>query len=406
MEHEDNIEKIDNRDEKNEIKEETSHPRGWDIDTLKSMDVKLWSYLEDFKEHKYEYFSAIEDVLNSGNLILGPYVKKLESDFSSYCQASYGVGVNSCTDAIILGLRAMDVGAGDEVLTVANTAVPTVAAIAATGAVAKFVDIDPETYLMDVSKLRGAITEKTKCILPVHLFGQCVDMDEIKKIADEFNLKILEDCAQAHGAIYKNQKAGSMSDISVFSFYPTKVLGGFGDAGMAITNSSDLYERIKALRVYGMRDKYFSLEKGVNSRLDELQAAIILKKFVRLEEYIKKRNMLARRYDELLRNSSLVLPKIAGFNDRHVYYVYVVRHPQRDLIIERLKARKILVNVSYEWPVHTMDAFADSGYKEGDLPETEAACREIFSLPMYPELTFEKQDMVVKVLKEILLEIN
>jgi aminotransferase EvaB len=393
-------------DEDSTNNEKTSHPRGWNIETLKKMDVRVWSYLEDFEDNRYEYLSAIEDVLRSGNLILGPHVKKLEDDFSSYCEVSHGVGVGSCTDAIILGLRAMDIGTGDEVITVANTAVPTVAAIAATGATAKFVDIDPESYLMDVTKLRSAITKKTKCILPVHIFGQCVDMDEINKVAEEFGLKVLEDCAQAHGALYKNRKAGSMSDVGTFSFYPTKVLGGFGDGGMVVTKNLELYERVKGLRVYGMRDKYFSVEKGVNSRLDELHAAIILKKFVKLDEYIEKRNALAKRYDELLIGTSLVLPKIADFNDLHVYYVYVVRHPKRDLIMQKLKDRGIFVNVSYEWPVHTMDAFADSGYKEGDLPETEAACREIFSLPMYPELTFEKQDKVVEALKEILIEID
>jgi dTDP-3-amino-2,3,6-trideoxy-4-keto-D-glucose/dTDP-3-amino-3,4,6-trideoxy-alpha-D-glucose/dTDP-2,6-dideoxy-D-kanosamine transaminase len=387
-----------------EQKDNTAHPRGWDPETLKKMDVKVWSYLEEYENEKDEIHSAVEKVFSSGALILGPHVQEFEDKFSSYCDSKYGVGVGNCTDAIFLGLKALNVGKGDEVITVANTAVPTVAAIAATGAEARFVDIDPKTYLMDVSKIEEVISDKTKCILPVHLYGQCVDMDIINEIANKHRLKVVEDCAQAHGALYKGKKAGSMGDVSTFSFYPTKVLGGYGDGGIAITNNNDLYDRIKSLRVYGMKNKYYALESGHNSRLDEVHAAILLKKLEKIDDYIAERNRVAKIYMGQLGNASLALPETVEGNS-HVYYVYVVKHPQRDEIITKLKERGIFVNVSYEWPIHTMPAYSHWGYKEGDLPHTEKSCKEIFSLPMYPSLTDEKVKKVCENLEEVLKEI-
>jgi aminotransferase EvaB len=382
-----------------------SHPRGWDMKTLKKMDVKVWSYLEEYEKEKEEILSAIEEVLKSGTLILGDNVKTFEEKFSNYCGVKYGVGVNSCTDALFLALKALNIGQGDEVITVANTAVPTVAAIAATGATARFVDIDPETYLMDVTQIEQVITEKTKCILPVHLYGQCADMDELTAVAKKNELKIIEDCAQAHGALYKGRNAGSLSDISAFSFYPTKVLGGYGDAGMVLTNDESLYQRVRGLRVYGMKGTYYSYETGYNSRLDEIHAAILLKKLAHIEVYIEKRNMIAKQYKKFLSDTSLALPKVLPHN-KSVFYIYVCRHPKRDKIISGLKERGIFVNISYEWPIHTMKAYKYLGYKEGDLPFTEAACREVFSLPMYPFLTYSQQEKVSEALHNILKEID
>ncbi len=386
-------------------REKTDHPRGWDSNILKKMDIKVWSYLEEYEKEKDEIHSAIKNVLESGVLILGDHVKRFEDKFSNYCGCKYGIGVKNGTDALFLSLKALDIGPGDEVICVANTAVPTVAAITATGATTKFVDINPETCLMNIFKLKDAITEKTKCILPVHLYGQCVDMDKVKEMADEFGLKIVEDCAQAHGATYKGRKAGSMSDVATFSFYPSKVLGTFGDGGMVVTNNETLYERIKGLRMYGMRRKYFSIESGYNSRLDELHAAILLKKFAHLDEYIRKRQEIARRYGKLLTDTSLILPKTAE-NNTQVYYVYVCHHPKRDEIIAKLKERGILLNISYEWPIHIMDGYKYLGYKEGDLPHTEASCKNVFSLPMYPELSYEKQQKVCDALHDVLREIE
>jgi dTDP-3-amino-2,3,6-trideoxy-4-keto-D-glucose/dTDP-3-amino-3,4,6-trideoxy-alpha-D-glucose/dTDP-2,6-dideoxy-D-kanosamine transaminase len=388
----------------NEQRDKTAHPRGWDPDEMKKMNIMVWSYLEEYEKEKKDIRAAVEKVFESGSLILGPRVKEFEEKFSNYCDSKFGIGVGNCTDGIFLGLKALNIGKGDEVITVANTAVPTVAAIAATGAEGRFVDINPDSYLMDVDKIESVITEKTKCILPVHLFGQCVDMDRIKEVADKHGLKVLEDCAQAHGALYKGKKAGSMSDVSAFSFYPTKVLGAYGDGGLVVTNDEELDERIKALRVYGMKDRYFSLESGHNSRLDELQAAILLTKLSKIDSYISNRRRIAKLYDELLKDTSLQLPKTVEGNS-HVHYVYVVRHSKRDDIMAKLKEKGILVNVSYEWPVHTMEGYKHFGYKEGDLPETERACKEIFSLPMYPSLSDEKVKMVCSALKEILNEI-
>lgn len=365
------------------------------------MSIKVWDYLKEYAEEKNEIQSAINEVLNSGYLILGEKVKKFEDQFSSYCNVKYGVGVNSGTDAIFLGLKALGIGKDDEVITVSNTAVPTVSAITATGAKPVFVDIEPETYLMDTSKVENAITKNTKCIIPVHLFGQCVDMDILQKIAKKHNLYILEDCAQGTGAKYKDKIAGSMSDLAAFSFYPTKILGTYGDGGMIITNNEDIYKKMRRLRFYGMESTYYSLEQGYNSRLDELHASILLSKLTHLDDYISRRRKLVEQYNMLLKKSSLILPSEAE-GRMHAYYVYVVRHAKRDIIMEELKKKDIFVNISYPWPIHTQSGFAYLGYKEGDLPVTEKYAKEIFSLPMYPALTDEEQMQVTDTLIEIL----
>jgi dTDP-3-amino-2,3,6-trideoxy-4-keto-D-glucose/dTDP-3-amino-3,4,6-trideoxy-alpha-D-glucose/dTDP-2,6-dideoxy-D-kanosamine transaminase len=365
------------------------------------MPIKVWDYLAEYAEEKDEIESAIRNVLESGWLILGEHVRRFESDFSSWCGAKHGVGVASGTDALFLGLKALGIGPGDEVITVSNTAVPTVSAIVSTGAVPRFVDIDPETYLMDVSRLEDAVTDRTRCLLPVHLFGQCADMDAIKAIAEKRQLKVLEDCAQSHGAQYRGKRAGSLADAASFSFYPTKILGTFGDGGMVVTDDSGTAEKLRRLRFYGMEKTYYAIEHGFNSRLDELHAAILEVKLKRLERYLARRKDLAARYDRLLADTPLVLPRTAE-GDVHAYYLYVCRHPQRDRIIDELKQRDIVVNVSYPWPIHIMTGYACLGYKEGDFPETERAAKEIFSLPMYPSLTDGEQDKVVSALHDIL----
>jgi len=363
------------------------------------MPIKVWDYLKEYENEKSELNDAITKVLESGWLILGENVDNFESEFSNYCGSKYGVGVNSGTDALFLGLLALGLKKGDEVITVSNTAVPTVSAIVSAGGVPRFVDIDPETYLMDVSKLEQAITKNTKCILPVHLYGQCVDMDVVNAIAKQHGLYVLEDCAQSHGAEYKGTKAGSMSDLSAFSFYPTKILGGYGDGGMVVTNSEEIRDKMKRLRFYGMDSAYYAKEHGYNSRLDELHAGILRKKLLHLDEYITQRRNIAKRYDELLSNSSFVLPKTADFN-RHANYVYVVRHENRDNIIAELKKKDIFLNISYPWPIHLMSGYDSLGYKKGDFPNTEKAANEIFSLPMYPTLALEEQDVVVEALSK------
>jgi len=366
--------------------------------------IKVWDYLKEYSDEKEEIHAAIEAVLSSGWLILGDQVKAFEKSFAGYCGVSYGVGVNSGTDALFLALKALGIGQGDEVITVSNTAVPTVSAIVSAGAVPAFVDIDPRTYLMDTSLIEKAITGKTKCILPVHLYGQMVNMDEVNAIAQKYALSVLEDCAQSHGAEYNGKKAGSLSTLAAFSFYPTKVLGGYGDGGMVITDDETLYKKLLSLRFCGMEKEYYAREHGYNSRLDELHAAILLKKLSHLDDYIARRRAIADRYDAMLSGSSLILPH-RDTRCKHVFYLYVCRHKKRDEIIARLAQEKIVVNVSYPWPVHTMDAYRYLGYSVGSFPHTESAAKEIFSLPMYPGLGEKEQLRVIGVLKEILLHL-
>jgi len=368
------------------------------------MSIRVWDYLKEYEQEKEEIHAAIEKVLSSGHLILGESVKSFEEAFAGYCSVKFGVGVNSGTDALFLGLKALGVGTGDEVITVANTAVPTVSAIVAAGATPVFVDIDPETYLMDTALIEKAITEKTKCILPVHLYGQCVNMDDIKRIAGAHGLRIIEDCAQSHGAMFNGRKAGSMSDLAAFSFYPTKVLGGFGDGGMIVTNDENLHKKLRRLRFYGMEKTYYAEEHGYNSRLDEIHAEILLRKLSHLDKYITRRREIADEYDKSLAMTSLSLPKTMPGNE-HVYHLYVCRHPKRDDIISRLKTKEIFVNINYPCPIHTMRGYAYLGYREGDLPHTEKAAREIFNLPMYPMLSNEEQKSVISSLHGILRDI-
>lgn len=365
------------------------------------MGIQVWDYRKEYELERDEILAGIDKVLRSGRLILGPSVKAFEEGFAAYCGVQHGVGVNSGTDALFLALKALDVGPGDEVVTVSNTAIPTVAAIVSTGATPRFVDIDPATYLMDVTKLEDAITPQSRCILPVHLFGQCVDMQTINEVAGKRGIKVLEDCAQCHGAQQNGRKAGSMSDVAAFSFYPTKILGTYGDGGMVVTGNEGIASRVKRLRMYGNEGTYYSVEHGYNSRLDELHAEILLRKLPRLDAYVARRRELATRYDVALRDSGLILPATRPGNF-HAFYLYVVRHVARDRIMKALAERDILVNVSYPWPIHTMKGYAYLGGKQGDLPYTEVAAREIFSLPMYPTLTDAEQDFVCAALLDIL----
>ncbi|MEF2230689.1 MAG: DegT/DnrJ/EryC1/StrS family aminotransferase [Pseudodesulfovibrio sp.] len=368
------------------------------------MAVYVWQYLKEYAEEKDEILSAVSEVLESGKLILGPNVSAFEEEFARYCGTKHGIGVDNGTNAITLALRAVGINPGDEVITVANTAVPTVSAIVSMGATPVFVDIDPCTYLMDTDTIEQTITDKTACILPVHLYGQCVAMDTVNALARKHGLKVIEDCAQAHGARQNGQVAGSMSDASSFSFYPTKVLGAFGDGGIVLTSSDEVRDRLKRLRFYGMESVYYAVEHGYNSRLDELHAAILRKKLAHLDEYIRDRRKLAQIYDEMLADTDLRLPA-TGCDNFHVYYLYVVRHAQRDRIMEKLKERDIHLNISYPWPIHTMKGYEYLGYAEGALPHTEAAAKEIFSLPMYPTLDPQDAERVCLALKSILKEL-
>lgn len=364
------------------------------------MNIKCWDYLEEYKQEKEEILSAIEEVLESGQLILGSKVQAFEREYANYCGTKYGVGVANGTDALFLALKALGIGDGDEVITVSNTAIPTVSAIVSTGAKPVFVDITEDSYLMDVSKIESVITPKTKCLLPVHLFGQCADMDRINEIAKHYNLFVLEDCAQSHGATYKGKKSGSISDISATSFYPTKILSTFGDGGMVNTDDDQLEQKLRRLRFYGAEKTYYAQEHGYNSRLDELHASILLRRMNHLEKNISRRQQLARQYNDALTDTNLILPKEMEYG-RHAYHLYVVRHHNRDKILKELKLQNINLGINYPYPIHTMSGYASLGYKEGDLPITEKMAKEIFSLPMYPSLSDEVQYQFIDILKDL-----
>ncbi|MFI9154608.1 DegT/DnrJ/EryC1/StrS family aminotransferase [Streptomyces sp. NPDC053367] len=366
------------------------------------MTTRVWDYLREYDEERKDVLDAVDTVFGSGRLVLGDSMHGFEDEFAAYHGVRHCVGVDNGTNAIKLGLQALGVGPGDEVVTVSNTAAPTVVAIDAVGATPVFVDVDPDTYLMDTAQVAGVLTDRTRCLLPVHLYGQCVDLDPLLALAREHGLVVLEDCAQAHGARRHGRIAGSRGDAAAFSFYPTKVLGAYGDGGATLTDDDETAARLRRLRYYGMAERYYVVETpGHNARLDEVQAEILRRKLTRLDTYIEARRAIARRYEEALGDTGLVLPRTAEGND-HVYYVYVVRHPRRDDILAALKARGIELNISYPWPVHTMTGFAHLGYRPGALPVTEELAGQIFSLPMYPSLPRATQDEVIDALREVL----
>lgn len=366
------------------------------------MTTYVWDYLGEYEAEREEILDAVDAVFRSGRLVLGPSVHGFEQEFAAHHGLAHCVGVDNGTNALVLGLKALGVRPGDEVITVANTAAPTVLAIDAAGAVPVFVDVREEDFLMRTDLIAGAITPRTRAIVPVHLYGQCVDMDMVLRLAEHHGLKVLEDCAQAHGARHHGRLAGTMGAAAAFSFYPTKVLGAYGDGGAVLTSDEGTAARLRRLRYYGMEERYYVVSTpGHNSRLDEVQAEILRRKLRRLDAYVEGRRDVARRYEEGLGGTGLVLPGNAEGND-HVHYVYVVRHPERDRIIERLRKYDIELNISYPWPVHTMTGFAHLGYSEGDLPVTERLAKEIFSLPMYPSLPQHVQEKVIGALREVL----
>lgn len=370
------------------------------------MTIRVWDYLPEYAKEKQDILDAVETVFDSGRLVLGESVSGFESEFARYHGASHCTGVDNGTNAVQLALEAVGVGPGDEVITVSNTAAPTVVAIASTGATPVFVDVREDDYLMDTTQVEAAITERTKAVVPVHLYGQCVEMAPLQEIADRRGLTIVEDCAQSHGAIHHGRVAGTMSAVSAFSFYPTKVLGAYGDGGAVVTSDDEIDRNLKQLRYYGMEKVYYVVRSpGHNARLDEVQAEILRRKLPRLNEYIAARNSIAQRYadelSDLESTGGFRLPKTNAGNT-HVYYVYVVRHPQRDAIIAALEERGISLNISYPWPVHTMSGFAHLGYETGSLPVTEKLAGEIFSLPMYPQLSESDQSEVIRGLREVI----
>jgi dTDP-4-amino-4,6-dideoxygalactose transaminase len=333
--------------------------------------------------HAVEIEAAVCRVMRHGHYVLGPAVSEFEAAFAAFHGVSNAVGVANGTDAIELALRAAGIGPGDEVITVSHTATPTVCAVERAGATPVLVDIDPRTCTMAPSAAAAAITPRTRALLPVHLYGHPADMAALVPLAQRANLFLLEDCAQAHGARFEGKLVGTFGDAAAFSFYPTKNLGALGDGGAVLTRDALLAERVRRLRNYGQVSRYQHQERGMNSRLDEVQASVLSVRLTHLEELNDARRTLARHYDSQLAHVILPQPFPNEVAVHHVYHLYVVRHPHRDQLQERLRQHGVGTLIHYPTPVHLQPAYASLGYPAGSLPVTERVVQEILSLPLY-----------------------
>jgi len=351
-----------------------------------------------FQSYKQEILKAIYKVCEEGPYILGPEVEAFEAEFAAYHGVKHCIGVGSGTDALSLTLRALDIGNGDEVITVSHTALATAAAIVMVEATPVLVDIEEDYYTLNPTKIEAAITPKTKAIIPVHLYGQPCDMDKIMSIAKQHNLKVIEDCAQAHGAIYKGRKVGTIGDAGCFSFYPTKNLGAIGDGGGIITNNTQIHDRLMRLRQYGWNENRISQEPGVVSRLDEIQAAILRVKLKYLDEDNQKRRLLASTYEEVFHNSNIRLPTIRS-ECTHVFHLYVVRCPTRSTLMQNLLSINMVAGIHYQYPIHMHTGYINRIIlpPEG-LPVTQRIIEEILSFPIYPEMPLTKIKQLMETL--------
>lgn len=392
------------------------------------MKIALMDIKRQHEEHANEYENAAIEVLRSGKYILGENVTKFENEFASYCGVKHAIGVGNGTDALHIALKALGIGFGDEVITCPFTFFATAEAIASVGAKNVFVDVDPNTYCIDVNKIESAITAKTKAILPIHFYGQPSNMDKIHEISIKHNLFIIEDSCQAAGSSYKGKKTGSLGTLGCFSFFPTKTLGCDGDGGMITTNNDNLADACRALRVHGSgiyglntynllnkdkgnldpnnvidlsAPKYYNFLIGQNSRLDEIQASILRKKLKYLDNFVERRRNNAQFYDERLINSEYKIPKT--YKDSiHSYYLYVLSHPNAKKIIKFLKNNGIGVGVYYPVPLHNQKALSNLGYKNGDFQESEKLAKTTFAIPVFPELLeSEKEYIVTNLLKAL-----
>lgn len=359
--------------------------------------IPAFDYRPEYHARREEIDAAIARVLASGRLILGEEVRAFEEEFAAFVGTAWAVGVNSGTDALILALRGLEVGPGDEVLTVANAGVPTVAAIRAVGAEPRFVDVRPDTLLMDPAGLEAARSPRTRSVIPVHLYGQPADLDAIGAFCSRHGLSLIEDCAQAHGATWRGRPVGSIGDAAAFSFYPTKNLGAYGDGGLVVGSSRGLERRVRMQRMYGFAGDGHARVEGLNSRLDEIQAAILRVKLRHLAETNAERASLAARYSAGLRDAPCRLALGAG-GATHAFHLFVVRPVDRDAWIAALDAAGIGHGIHYPEPVHLMEAYRFLGLVPGTLPCSEQACREVLSLPLYPGLEPRAVDRVVETL--------
>lgn len=364
--------------------------------------IPLLDLRTGYAQIREEIQAALQRVIEAQAFILGPEVEGLEAEIAAYSQCQFGIGVSSGTDALLVSLMALDVGPGDEVITSPYTFFATAGTIARIGARPVFVDIDPATFNLDPERVERAITPRTKAIMPVHLFGQMVDMDRLMEIATRHHLPVIEDAAQAIGAEHKGRRAGSIGDLGCFSFFPSKNLGGFGDGGMVTAQDPALADRVQLLRGHGMRPKYYHQFIGGNFRLDALQAAVLRVKLKYLDGWSEARQRNAATYRRLFAQagiSSVALP-VEAPDRRHIYNQFVIRVPHRDKVIQTLRDAQIGVEIYYPVPIHLQECFRYLGYREGDLPASEAAARETLALPIYPELKEDAQHRVVEVVRQ------
>ncbi|MBN1121769.1 MAG: DegT/DnrJ/EryC1/StrS family aminotransferase [Anaerolineae bacterium] len=360
--------------------------------------IPLVDLQAQYRTIKPEIDAAIQQVIDTTDFILGHAVGEFEAAFADYCQAAFAIGLNSGTDALCLALRAVGVGPGDKVITTPHTFIATAEAITMCGAVPVFVDIDPVTYNIDPALVEDAVTSKTKALLPVHLYGQPADMDPLLEIAQRHNIRVIEDAAQAHGALYKGHRVGTLGNAACFSFYPGKNLGAYGDAGAVTTNDPDVAQEIRLLRNHGRAAKYEHDRVGFNNRMDGIQGAVLKVKLKHLDTWNEKRAKIAAMYTELL-GDSVETPTVPDWAVSS-WHLYVIRVEQRDRLFERLRKAGIGVGIHYPIPLHLQPAYTDLGHKEGDFPHAEAAAKSILSLPMYPELSDSQIEIIVEAVKQ------
>ena len=365
------------------------------------MNIPMVDLKIQYRKYKNDFDSAVISVMESASFIMGPEVQAFEKETAEYSNSKHAFGVASGTDALLLALLALKIGEGDEVIVPAFTFIATSEVVSRTGAKLVFADVKPDTFNIDPDSVRKKITPKTKAIIPVHLYGQSADMDAIMAIAKEHNLYIVEDCAQAQGALWKGKKVGTIGDLGCCSFFPSKNLGGYGDGGLILTDRDDLADTIKALRNHGSFERYYHILHGLNSRLDSIQAAILRFKLTHLDEWNLKRREAAHRYTEGLKNTPYESPLELCEGLSHVYHQYTIKVPSKRNELQKFLADKGVASmIYYPLSLHKQEVYKDLGYKTGDFPVSESLEDKVLSLPMYPELTKEQTDYVLSALKE------
>jgi dTDP-4-amino-4,6-dideoxygalactose transaminase len=364
------------------------------------MEIQFVDLRKQYASIKDEVLAEVSKVLDSMHLFLGPNVNAFDEQFARYCGTEFGIGVGSGTEALHLALVACGVGAGDEVITVSNTFFATVEAIALAGAKPVFADIDPRTYNMDPSQIEDKIGRKTKAIMPVHLYGHPADMEPILGVARAHDLKVIEDACQAHGAEYRGKRTGSLGDVGCFSFYCSKNLGAYGEAGMIVTSDPGIAKTCRMLRNHGQDSRYYHPIMGVNGRIDEIQAAVLRVKLPHLDKWNESRRMLAQAYASGLPSSVLIPEEVP--RAKHVYHLYVIRARERERLQEHLRARGIQTGIHYPVPIHMQEAYRQISDGNVSLPITEQVTKEILSLPIYPELTRDEVKFVCDCVRDFL----